>query len=311
MNILCVILAVVLAPVFPGIVNQTKAFFAGRRGPGVFRLYADIFKLLRKSCPRPEHSTWIFDIAQPVSFASVIAAAAVFPWTAPGGAAAVVPAVLFFYLLAAGRFFTVLGSLDAGNAFEGMGASREVQFSALAEPVTFIVLGFLVLVNGDISLSGVLSGISPGEWKANVSGVSSETWRHNVIPLVLVLMAFFAVFLLENCRVPFDDPETHLELTMIHEAMLLDVGGPDLAFALYGAALKFELLAAVLVTMAAPSFGDGLAHAAAVFGGVALVAVVTGVVESVMARMKFLKTPHLLMGTAMIAALAVFFFACF
>jgi formate hydrogenlyase subunit 4 len=299
MNILCVILAVVLAPVFPGIVNQTKAFFAGRRGPGVFRLYADIFKLLRKSCPRPEHSTWIFDIAQPVSFASVIAAAAVFPWTASGGAAAVVPAVLFFYLLAAGRFFTVLGSLDAGNAFEGMGASREVQFSALAEPVTFIVLGFLVLINGDISLSGTLSG------------VASETWRHNVIPLVLVLMAFFAVFLLENCRVPFDDPETHLELTMIHEAMLLDVGGPDLAFALYGAALKFELLAAVLVTMAAPSFGGGLAHAAAVFGGVALVAVVTGVVESVMARMKFLKTPHLLMGTAMLAALAVFFFACF
>lgn len=299
MNILCVILAVVLAPVFPGIVNQTKAFFAGRRGPGVFRLYADIFKLLRKSCPRPEHSTWIFDIAQPVSFASVIAAVAVFPWTASGGAAAVVPAVLFFYLLAAGRFFTVLGSLDAGNAFEGMGASREVQFSALAEPVTFIVLGFLVLLNGDISLSGTLSG------------VTSEAWRHNVIPLVLVLMAFFAVFLLENCRVPFDDPETHLELTMIHEAMLLDVGGPDLAFALYGAALKFELLAAVLVTMAAPSFGDGLAHAAAVFGGVALVAVVTGVVESVMARMKFLKTPHLLMATAMIAALAVFFFACF
>lgn len=299
MNVLCVILAVLLAPVFPGIVNQTKAFFAGRRGPGVFRLYADIFKLLRKSCPRPEHSTWIFDIAQPVSFASVIAAAAVFPWTASGGAAAVVPAVLFFYLLAAGRFFTVLGSLDAGNAFEGMGASREVQFSALAEPVTFIVLGFLVLLNGDISLSGTLSG------------VTSEAWRHNVIPLVLVLMAFFAVFLLENCRVPFDDPETHLELTMIHEAMLLDVGGPDLAFALYGAALKFELLAAFLVTMAAPSFGGGLAHAAAVFGGVALVAVVTGVVESVMARMKFLKTPHLLMGTAMIAALAVFFFACF
>jgi formate hydrogenlyase subunit 4 len=297
MNVLSIILAAALAPLFPGIVNQTKAFFAGRRGPGLFRLYADLFKLLRKSCPRPACSTWIFDVAQPVSLASVIAAAVVFPWT--DGASALVPAVVFFYLLAAGRFFTVIGSLDAGNAFEGMGASREVQFSALAEPVTFAVLGFLVLLNGDISLSGVLSGVAP------------ETWRHSVIPLVLVLMAFFAVFLLENCRVPFDDPETHLELTMIHEAMLLDVGGPDLAFALYSAALKFELLAAFLITMVLPASEAGWARVAVLFAGVALVAVVTGVVESVTARMRFLKTPQLIMGSAMIAVLAVLFYVCF
>jgi formate hydrogenlyase subunit 4 len=163
----------------------------------------------------------------------------------------------------------------------------------------FIVLGFLVFLAGDVSLSGVLSGISPGEW------------RENVIPLVLVFIAFLAVFLLENCRVPFDDPETHLELTMIHEAMLLDVGGPDLAFALYGAALKFELLAAFLVMMFMPSFGNGALHVLAMFAGIALLAVATGVIESVMARMRFLKSPQTIMGAALVAALAVLVFVCF
>jgi formate hydrogenlyase subunit 4 len=124
-------------------------------------------------------------------------------------------------------------------------------------------------------------------------------------------MAFFAIFLLENCRVPFDDPETHLELTMIHEAMLLDVGGVDLAFALYAAALKFELLAAFLVSMVLPASGAGWTRVGVVFAGVVLVAVATGVIESAMARMRFLKTPQFLAGTAMIAVLAVLFYVCF
>ncbi len=299
MNILCIILAAVSAPFFIGVVNQTKAFFGGRRGPGFFRLYTDIFKLLRKSCPRPVNSSWIFDIAQCASLASVSAAAVIFPWTGGGGLSSLAPVALFFYMLAAGRFFTVLGALDAGNAFEGMGASREVQFSALAEPIVFIVLGLLVFLSGDGSLSGVLSGIP------------LDGWKENVIPLVLAFLAFLAVFLLENCRVPFDDPETHLELTMVHEAMLLDVGGPDLAFALYGAALKFELLAAFLVMMFIPGLGDGYLHAAATFLGVLLISVVTGVIESVMARMRFLKSPQTLIGAALVAALAVLVFVCF
>jgi formate hydrogenlyase subunit 4 len=116
---------------------------------------------------------------------------------------------------------------------------------------------------------------------------------------------------LENCRVPFDDPETHLELTMIHEAMLLDVGGPDLAFAFYGAALKFELMAAFLVMMFMPCFGNGWLHVLALFSGIALLSVVTGVIESIMARMRFLKSPQTIMGAALVAALAVLVFVCF
>lgn len=299
MNIISIILALILAPLFPGIVNQTKAFFGGRRGPGIFRLYADLLKLLRKSCVRPEHSTWVFDVAQSVSLASVIAASIVFPWTGVSTITIVAPTVLFFYLLAAGRFFTVIGALDAGNAFEGMGASREMQFSALAEGVVFIILGFLVMTNGDFTLSGTLSG------------VSRDIWQQNTIPLILIFLAFLVIFLLENCRVPFDDPETHLELTMIHEAMLLDVGGPDMAFALYAAALKFELLAAFLLTMVVPPFDGQVAQTSFVFGGIIIVAIMTGVIESIMARYRFLKTPQILLGAALIASLAVFFLACF
>lgn len=300
MKLLSAVSAALLAPLFVGIVNQTKAFFAGRRGPGLFRLYFEIAKLLRKSCPRSTTSTWIFDVAPAVSLASTLVAAAVFPWGPQPGAAASACAALFFYLLAAGRFFTVLGALDTGSAFEGMGASREVQFSALAEPALFVVLGFLVLLTGSSSLGGMLGGYDPADW------------THHSVSLVLVGVSFFVILLCESSRVPFDDPETHLELTMVHEAMVLDNSGPDLAFILYGAALRTVLLAAFLVAMLLPNLGGGeWTRTFAVFGGTALVAVVVGVVESVMARMRFLKTPRVLLAALMTAVLGTLLFALF
>ena len=300
MNILTFMLAALLAPLLPGIVNQTKAFFAGRRGPGLFRLYFDLAKLVRKSCPRSATSTWIFDIAPSVSLAATVLAAAIFPWGPAQGPFASASAALFFYLLGAGRFFTVLGALDTGSAFEGMGASREVQFSAIVEPVVFIILGFLVRLSGDINLPGMLGDYDGG------------AWSHHAFSLILVAVAFFAVLLCENCRVPFDDPETHLELTMIHEAMILDNAGPDLAFILYGAALKFELLAAFLVAMLVPKLSAGpQAKCAVLFGGILATAVLVGIVESVMARMRFLKTPQVLLAALMTSVLGTLLFALF
>ena len=260
--------ALLLAPLLPGVINQTKAFFAGRKGPGVFRLYADLLKLLRKSCPRSATTTWIFDVAPALGLAATLAAGWVFPSDASD-------AVLFFYLLGLGRFFTVLGALDTGSAFEGMGASREVQFSALVEPTVFIVLGFFAL------------------------SVGSAPFAHPVSAL-LIAIAFFAVLLTETCRVPFDDPETHLELTMIHEAMILDNAGPDLAFILYASAVKFTLLAAFLVQLVLPR--------AWLLPGVLAIALLVGVVESVIARMRFLKTPQVLLATLMLAALGTLLF---
>lgn len=309
MNILTFLLAALLAPLLLGIVNQTKAFFAGRRGPGLFRLYFDLAKLLRKSCPRSSTSTWIFDLAPAIALAATLLAAIIFPWYSsdsdPARSSFIIHAssfspALFFYLLGTGRFFTVLGALDTGSAFEGMGASREVQFSALVEPIVFVILGFLVCLSGDTSLNGMLGGYD------------GNAWSHHAFSLILIAVAFFAILLCENCRVPFDDPETHLELTMIHEAMILDNAGPDLAFILYGAALKFELLAGFLVAMLIPKLSVGPeAKTAILFGGILGVSILVGIVESVIARMRFLKTPQILMGTMMIATLGAVLFILF
>lgn len=299
-NITAPVAAALLAPMFAGIVNQTKAFFAGRRGPGLFRLYFEIAKLLGKSCPRSSSSTWLFDVAPAVSLAATLVATAMFPWGPVPGAFAPACAALFFYLLAAGRFFTVLGALDTGSAFEGMGASREVQFSALAEPALFVILGFLALLTGSSSLGGMLGGYNPSDW------------THHSVSLILVGVAFFTILLCESSRVPFDDPETHLELTMVHEAMVLDNAGPDLAFILYGSALRTTLLSAFLVAMLVPELHGGpWARTGAVFGGIALTAALVGVVESTMARMRFLKTPQILMATLMTSVLGTLLFALF
>jgi len=264
MKFIFIILVLLISPMMLGIVNQTKAFFAGRRGPGLFRLYYDLFKLITKSTPRSSTSTWVFDLAPAIGLAATLAAAVAFPSSAAG-------AVIFFYLLGLARFLTVLGALDTGSAFEGMGASREVQFSALVEPIVFIVIAFIAR--------------------------HSESAFSHPVPMFLTVLAFFVVMLSENCRVPFDDPETHLELTMIHEAMILDNSGPDLAYILYAAALKFSLLAAFLVWMFLPL--------AWVIPCLPLVAMIVGIVESIFARMRFLKTPQILMSTGIVALLAV------
>lgn len=307
MNIAYFLLALLLAPFFLGLVNQTKAFFAGRRGPGLFRLYFDLAKLLRKSCPRAATSTWLFDLAPSIALAATLLAALVFPWSLEAGPTdaahaplAALSSVVFFYLLGTGRFFTVLGALDTGSAFEGMGASREVQFSALVEPAIFVLLGFLVLLTGGDSLADLLAGYQTG------------VWAHHAAPLLLAGLAFFAILLSECCRVPFDDPETHLELTMIHEAMILDNAGPDLAFIHYGAALKFELLAAFLVAMLLPAlpFASALRFAL-LMGGVGATAVAVGIVESTLARMRFLKTPQVLLATLLLTTLGALLFVLF
>lgn len=283
------VLSLLLAPLLTGLVNKTKAFFAGRRGASVFQLYYDLAKLLQKSSPRSLSSTWIFDLAPVLSLAALLAATLVFPFA---GAAALLSfsgdAVVFFYLLGTSRFFTVLGARDVASAFPDMGAAREVQFSALVEAIVFSALAFLALMTHSGSLAGLLSATTGEEVSA-------------AVPLLLVAAAMFVVLLAENCRVPFDDPETHLELTMIHEAMILDNAGPDLAFILYGASLKLWLFSAIFVRILFPlpvlTFGF--------FPLTLAMGLIIGAVESSMARMRFLKTPFVLAGAGALAVLAL------
>lgn len=283
------LLTLALSPLLIGVVNKTKAFFAGRRGASLFQLYFDLWKLLKKSSPRSRSATWIFDLAPTIGLAATIAAATLFPL---GGAASIVSfpgdVVLFFYLLGAGRFFAVLAARDVASAFPDMGSAREVQFSAIVEAIVFAVIAFLAIMTRRLDLANFLHATA-GEELASA------------VPLLLAVAAMAIVMLAENCRVPFDDPETHLELTMIHEAMILDNAGPDLAYLFYAASLKLWLFASFIVMLIfpIPAFTPWF------YPLVLAVGVVVGAVESAMARMRFIKVPFVLGAAFALAVLAV------
>jgi formate hydrogenlyase subunit 4 len=285
----------VLAPLLAGIINRTKAFFAGRHGQPLLQLYWDVFTLLRKGATYSRTTTWVFRAGPVVGLAATVLGLGLVPM---GGIPAVLrfpgDLVLFASLLGLLRFVTVIAALDTGSSFEGMGASREVLFAALAEPALLLGLAAVCLETRSVSLSGMLAGITP------------TTWTDQGPALALVAAALGIVLVAEAARIPVDDPTTHLELTMIHEVMALDHGGPDLAFILYGAALKLWVLGALLVGLAVPvRSGNALLDACAFVGGMAALAIVIGAVESSMARLRLVRVPKLLVGATALALLAI------
>jgi formate hydrogenlyase subunit 4 len=201
--------------------------------------------------------------------------------------------VLFAYLLGLGRFFTALAALDTGSSFEGMGAAREVTFASLAEPALFLCLLVLARATGSLSLSGMLGPDLDAAWSSAAPG------------LLLAAIGLFVVALAECSRIPVDDPSTHLELTMIHEVMVLDHGGPDLALILYGAAMKMFLFGALLSRLVLGHGSGALASEALFFVGVVAFAVAVGVVESTMARLRIVRVPQLLVGASVLSAFAL------
>ncbi len=286
-------LMLVAAPLLPGIINKVKAFFAGRKGPSVFQLYYDMAKLVRKECVISHTSGGVLAIAPCISLAAILAAGCFLPHgTAASPMAFAGDAVLFFYLLGVSRFVTVLAALDTGSSFEGMGASREMQFSAMVEGAVFCIVGFLAVLTRETNLSLSAAAVSPGA-------------LHTVSSL-LTAGAFLVVLLAENSRLPVDDPETHLELTMIHEAMVLDYAGPDMALIHYASSVKFWLFAAFFA-MLIPGVGGTLYTIPVIL----LTAVFTGVLESSMARYRFLKVPQMLAGALAVALLGLFFLVFF
>src|SRR6266567_2448749 len=219
--------ALLLAPLLLGLINRTKSFIAGRRGPPLVQPYRDVVKCLRRGAVYGEVTSWLFRLGPVVNLATLMAALLLLPF---GGVPAVVSfpgdLIVLAGLFALGRFVTVLAALDTGSSFEGMGASREVHFAALAEPALLLALATLARVSGSFSLTTIYGGIT------------IATWARALPALALVAMTLVVLDLVENTRIPVDDPTTHLELTMIHEVMVLDHTGPDLAFIQYAAALK-------------------------------------------------------------------------
>ena len=289
------LLAVLLAPLLPGIINRTKAFFAGRRGPPWLQAYFDLWKLFRKGATYSRTTTWIFRAGPIVNFACLLAALAVVPL---GRVAAPLSFggdwILLAYLLGLGRFFTVVAALDTGSSFEGMGASREVQFATFAEPALLVGLAALARHAQSLSLSPMYAELSLAAWS-------------RALPMLSLLAAgFFILYLAENCRIPVDDPNTHLELTMIHEVMVLDHGSVDFGFVQWGSALKLWVLGALLVGLLPPGApGRPLADLAFGVAWMLALAVATGAAESIMARVRLLRVPQLLVGAGVLCALAL------
>lgn len=285
----------VLPPLLLGVIGRVKARVAGRQGPPLQQPWRDLVRLVGKGAVYSRTTTWVFRAGPVVGLAAVLAAGLLMPLGAPS--ATVVFAgdfALLAYLLGLARFVTVLAALDTGSSFEGMGAAREVTFSALAEPALFLGLISLVRSTGGLDLTHLLG-----------DGLAAA-WRSDGPSLLLVALSIFVVALAENARIPVDDPTTHLELTMIHEVMVLDHSGPDLAMIQYGAALKLYLFGALVVKVALGArFADPAAAFAAFLAGQLAFAVAIGVVESTMARLRLVRVPQLLIGASVLSGFAL------
>jgi len=284
-----------VAPALPGIATRTKSVLSGRRGAPVLQLYADLAKLARKGVVYSRTVTLVFRLAPVVLMSAVVLAAVLLPLD---GRAPIFgftgDLVAFAGLLALGRFALVLAGLDTGSSFEGMGASREVTVAAFAEPALLLSFTVLVLVTGSLSLGGMLG--TP----------LAMAWPTAAPSLVLAGASLFMLLLAENGRVPIDDPATHLELTMIHEVIILDHSGPDLALILYASAVKFALFGVLVVSILVPRGRfDPWVAGVILLVGLALIAVVVGVIESVMARLRMDRIPQFLVAAAALAGFGV------
>ena len=293
--LLTLLLVLAVAPLLPGLATRTRAFLTGRRGAPVLQLYRDLGRLLRKSVVYSRTTTPVFRIGPVVVVVTVVVAATLLPLD---GRAALLSfsgdLVAFTGLLGLGRFALVLAGLDTGSSFEGMGASREVTVSAFAEPPLFLCLTVLVLATGELSLAGMLGGPLAAVW----TGAAPS--------LVLAAAALFMLALAETSRVPVDDPATHLELTMIHEVIVLDHSGPELGMILFGNAVKLALFGALVVGVLVP-LGRLPAWLAPIVlvAGLGVVAIGVGIVESCMARLRMNRVPQFLVAASALAVFAV------
>lgn len=265
---------------FTGLINRTKAWWAGRRGASLFQPWHDLRRLLGKGQVISNVTSPVFQLAPAINLAAVILAALLVPLT--GGRAVLSFSgdfIVFAFLLAAGKFVTMLAALDTGSSFEGMGASREAFFSSLIEPGYFILLAALVTASGETSFTRVLSSLQATDGLRQVG-------------LVLGAVSLFIMLLVEGCRVPVDDPNTHLELTMIHEVMVLDHSGPDLAFIQFAAALKMTILGSLMAGLILPPDLPAGLSCGLLLLALGAVAIATGLVESLIARLRLTHVPQ-------------------
>jgi formate hydrogenlyase subunit 4 len=293
------ILLLALAPLINGLIKKTKAFFQNRQGPSIFQGYYDLLKLFSKDRVISEHSSWIFRVTPVIVFASVTLTCLLVPTISlvtPLGFAADLLALV--YLLGLARFFTTLAGLDAGSSFGGMGTSREITFAATIEPAMLLSLFTVALAAGTTSLFGMVRNmLVPGTF----------TTAH-----ILAFLALYTVAVADTGRVPVDNPDTHLELTMIHEGMILEYSGKELALINWANQVKQLLILSFLANLFFPMGIAPYVGLQAVSIGLAvyilkvgLLAITLGIVETTFAKMRLFNVPKLLAASFMLSLFAL------
>lgn len=293
------LIVIIISPFFfIGLINKVKAIWAGRKGASILQPYYDFFKLVRKGEVISKTTSFVFQISSSINIAATIFALMIVPIPFVGSVISL-PGdfVLFTYALGLSKFMMILAALDTGSSFEGMGASREATFSTIVETAFFIIMGSLALLTNQISFNAIFS-------------VLNMSAGYTVLVKILLVVSLFIMLLSEGSRLPIDDPNTHLELTMIHEVMILDYSGPDLAFILYATSLKMVIISMLIANLLIPSFLT-LAEALPLFAFILfLVFMVVGFVESLIARLRISHVPQFifLMTALSLTAFAVIAF---
>lgn len=294
------VILLAIAPLIAGVIRKVKALLQSRKGPSVLQPYRDLRKLFHKSSVVPEDASWVFTLTPYVCMAAAAAAALLVPVIIASTFGFFGDLIVLIYLLATVRFFTALAALDAGSAFGGMGASREMMISSIVEPTMLLSIFSVALVAGTTSLGTISQRIS-------------TTGMDLMEPaLLLAGAAFFIALLAENARVPFDNPATHLELTMVHEAMVLEYSGKQLALMESASMLKLVVFMAILANIFFPwgiaTSADPLSLALGTLWflvKVIALALVIALIESSIAKMRLFRLPNLLTVAFTLALLAV------
>lgn len=270
---LSLILIILAATFFSGIIIRAKSIASGRKGAGIFQPIKDVIRLFKKGAVYSETSSFVFRIAPTIYFSSVFVAMLLVPFGQSKGLISFNGDFIFFaYVLSLGKFFSIIGAMDTGSSFEGMGASREALYSMFVEPAFFILMGSLALITGHTSFQDIFSTLHLG---------SSITYALGVLGAFVFLM----IAMIENSRMPIDDPKTHLELTMVHEVMILDNSGFDLGLILTAGYLKFAIYGAIIFNLFIGTISYGYSIPM-FFVMQAFLAFCVGMIESFMARFR-------------------------
>jgi len=270
---LSLILILIAGVFFTGIINRVKSLSSGRKGPDILQPIRDVIRLFKKGSVYSETTSFVFQIAPTIYFASVIMAMLVVPFGSSKGIISFNGDFIFFaYVLSLGKFFNIISAMDTGSSFEGMGASREALYSMFAEPAFFILMGSLALLTGYTSFHEMFAALHIGSY----------------ISYALAILGTFVLLMIsmvENSRMPIDDPKTHLELTMVHEVMILDNSGFDLGLILSAGYLKFAIYGALVVNLFIGVFP--YQYSIPIFFVIQiLLATAIGLIESFMARFR-------------------------